>query len=150
MLNEGKAGRVFSLKSKESAPKNVTEETFLLGGMRPLINLFPWVKYTCCQKLQWDNRGAHTATFFSSAERTLRPIFSFTGSKNTTPELCVGFVRNLQEAKQHLRAHHPAHHKGGIWVWKLLRRWHRICISALPSDSSLQKGGNTSAHGSSW
>lgn len=63
MINGGKAGRAFSLKAKESAPKNVTEETFLPKGRRPSINLSPWVKYICCQILEWDNREAHTATF---------------------------------------------------------------------------------------
>lgn len=94
MLNGGKAGRSFSLKSKEYAPKNVTEETFLLRGIKPLINLSPWVKYVCFQRREW-NRGAHTASFFSSAGRTIRSIFFYWLQKHYPK---VWFIRNLQEA----------------------------------------------------
>lgn len=154
ILTAGKAGRGCSLKPRGSAQKNVTKETFLVSIRHEVLSKsFSMVKVHLCHKLEWDNRWACTATFFSSAGRTVRSIL-FYWLQNTTQEVCVGLVRNLQEASiceptvpftMQVKSEFKSY-------WGDATRSAYTCdsISSFRLDSSLQEGGNTSAHTNSW
>lgn len=127
ILTAGKAGRGCSLKPRGSAQKNVTKETFLVSIRHEVLSKsFSMVKVHLCHKLEWDNRWACTATFFSSAGRTVRSIL-FYWLQNTTQEVCVGLVRNLQEASI-CEPTVPFTMQVKSWVQKLLRGYHQICL----------------------
>lgn len=95
MLMAGKAGRVCSLKPRESAQKNVIKETFPVSVRPEALNKsFSMVKVCSLSETGVGQRvGSYCKFLLSREDYGINPLLLLA----TTQEACVGLLRNPQE-----------------------------------------------------